>query len=1188
MDKTRHLLRPLMTIVMLLAWLVPTEVWAATTYNISSAADLKAFANKVNGGETDAIGKLTADITLSGSWTPIGTSSKPYTGTFDGQKYKVSGISITATGDNCGFFGYTNGATIQNVTLAGTLSSAYNNTGSVVGSAKGNTKLYNVYSGINVNMTAAKNHVGGLVGQILLLSGGYTTQIKGCTYSGTMALGSCSDSNGGILGYAEKNANVQIEYCWFSGSITTSASSPNALGGILGYADDDGDAQNFQYIRNCFCSGTISPSSGTYVGAIAGQPKGKVPNGIENNNYLSGVAAKALGNGKTSATSTAITVSVNAGTGGKVSQSYVNPTSTTPTQLKVEATTAEHYHFGSWSDNGAQTHNVGLTDNVNLTASFAIDRVHILVTSLYGAPGSTQGTGTYDYGSKITIKAIPDEHAHFVKWGDGDTHATRTITVTEECTTYHAYFAIDQHTITVKANNDEAGTVSGSGTFNYGTKATITAKPNKNYQFVQWDDGDTHATRTIDVMGDKTYTAIFAGEPRTITLSVADYWKNQGTVSGAGTYDYGSKQTITATPNTGYHFVSWTDGDTHASRTITVTASKGYTAIFEAHTYDEIIDTPATCTTTGIKHAVCTHKGCTARIDDIVIPALKHDFSSFTTTADYLAQPATCTRNAKYYYKCSRCDAKNGLVYYSTEEKDKAIGHGHENGYEVSYYWVHNDDGYYCEYKLVCHSCNERVSREETLPPTKLEEGYVAPTCTEKGVEVWQAEAIYENDNDAAFHGTDKHTFEISAKGHASNTFDENGFGHCDECHVPIYQPADLVDSWFEIGNVGQLYWFAEGYNSGYNYSNAKLIADIVVNDGTFDADGNFTARGASTTSTPRSWTPIGNSDRKYYRVFDGQGHTISGLYFNEPNTSGVGFIGYGVHSCVENISIINCYFNGYGSVGAICGVIDGGRILNSYASGFINGVNAVGGINGLNTASSEINNCWSDCSVTGIGNYIGGITGQTSTGSTAKNCYSMGSVSGGTCVGGICGRNISRNNNICNVENCYTTATVSGTTNVGSICGCNTNDSFIKNCYSTNTSSLPAIGLNEGTFYLCETGVAADRFASGEMACQLNGSVDDEGNWTPGATDGTQAWYQQLGSDAAPVLTKDGDKNTVYVVDNSALDADSNGTIECADVKQIVNSALSAEPAHNVSSVAKAVSKLGKKRKEYSNKVEN
>lgn len=84
MDKTRHLLRPLMTIVMLLAWLVPTEVWAATTYNISSAADLKAFANKVNGGETDAIGKLTADITLSGSWTPIGTSSKPYTGTFDG------------------------------------------------------------------------------------------------------------------------------------------------------------------------------------------------------------------------------------------------------------------------------------------------------------------------------------------------------------------------------------------------------------------------------------------------------------------------------------------------------------------------------------------------------------------------------------------------------------------------------------------------------------------------------------------------------------------------------------------------------------------------------------------------------------------------------------------------------------------------------------------------------------------------------------------------------------------------------------------------------------------------------------------------------------------------------------------------------------------------------------------------
>ena len=67
----------------------------------------------------------------------------------------------------------------------------------------------------------------------------------------------------------------------------------------------------------------------------------------------------------------------------------------------------------------------------------------------------------------------------------------------------------------------------------------------------------------------------------------------EGTVTGAGTYEYGKSYTITATPATGWKFVKWSDGNTSASRTFTVDSSlitayetqKSYQAVFEKLTY---------------------------------------------------------------------------------------------------------------------------------------------------------------------------------------------------------------------------------------------------------------------------------------------------------------------------------------------------------------------------------------------------------------------------------------------------------------------------------------------------------------------------------------------------------------------------------------------------------------------------
>ena len=93
------------------------------------------------------------------------------------------------------------------------------------------------------------------------------------------------------------------------------------------------------------------------------------------------------------------------------------------------------------------------------------------------------------------------------------------------------------------------------------------------------------------VSGPATYTAQFtkASKKYTIMVSTADA---NGTVSGAGTYDYNTTIDIKATANDGYLFQQWDDGNTDNPRTLTVTGDAQYTAFFVAEFggYVDIVD----------------------------------------------------------------------------------------------------------------------------------------------------------------------------------------------------------------------------------------------------------------------------------------------------------------------------------------------------------------------------------------------------------------------------------------------------------------------------------------------------------------------------------------------------------------------------------------------------------------------
>lgn len=214
---------------------------------------------------------------------------------------------------------------------------------------------------------------------------------------------------------------------------------------------------------------------------------------------------------------------------------------------------------------------------------------------------------------------------------------------------------------------------------------------------------------------------------------------------------------------------------------------------------------------------------------------------------------------------------------------------------------------------------------------------------------------------------------------------DESGLCACDKAYQPAVLTTDkydvdkdgVYDKVYEISNADQLYWFANKINNE-NYTsgniNAVLTADIVVNENVLKSDG--TLNDGSFTD----WTPIGMwaGDDKYYSysgIFDGQNHTISGLYLNQMGMAGcVGLFGHvGSGGKVSNVRVLDSYFSVNGGVGGVCGYNDG-TITNCYNAGMINKLtddytNDFGGVCGYNTGT--IIDCYNTGNVSGV-NYNG------------------------------------------------------------------------------------------------------------------------------------------------------------------------------------------------------------------------
>ena len=267
------------------------------------------------------------------------------------------------------------------------------------------------------------------------------------------------------------------------------------------------------------------------------------------------------------------------------------------TTVLLYATANYGYHFSMWNDGDTNNpRTVTLTQDTIFTALFAKNQYTLTLLCNDESLGDIGGDGTYDYLDTASITATSRaEHYHFVLWNDGIRDNPRQVVIASD-TSFTAIFAIDTHIVNVATNDIARGMVEASGTeFVYGTPCTVTATAYTGYTFAGWSNGVTANPYTFAVMSDVELTAIFTApgeEAYTVTVESADTMMGSATVNDnvAATVMSGETVTLTATANTGYHFLRWNDNNTEDTRTVTVTADMSFTAYFESDSTEGIED----------------------------------------------------------------------------------------------------------------------------------------------------------------------------------------------------------------------------------------------------------------------------------------------------------------------------------------------------------------------------------------------------------------------------------------------------------------------------------------------------------------------------------------------------------------------------------------------------------------------
>lgn len=266
--------------------------------------------------------------------------------------------------------------------------------------------------------------------------------------------------------------------------------------------------------------------------------------------------------------------------------------------------------------------------------------------------GTTTGDASHDSGSLAEVTATPAAGYAFVNWTENgvpiSSNTTESVTMNvSHALVAHFFPTTVQHVIAASASPTNGGTVSGAGTYDEGTEATLAATAAQGFLFGSWtEDGavvSSNASYSFTVTAPRALVANFTQQalgPWTITTTSSP--AAGGTASGDGIFTNGSSVTLSATANSGYMFKRWMEGtnnvNSSASYTFSATNNRSLSAKFaRVYNISSTSDPAAGGTTSG---------GGWFEDGDIValgaLPAKGYYFVNWTESGTNVTSSNTC------------------------------------------------------------------------------------------------------------------------------------------------------------------------------------------------------------------------------------------------------------------------------------------------------------------------------------------------------------------------------------------------------------------------------------------------------------------------------------------------------------------------------------------------------------------
>ena len=1066
-------------------------------YQIANASELRWFAGLVNGTldgvpqNTAANAVITDDIDLNPGitfslsegvaggtpmeWTPMGSESQPYTGTFDGQSHTIKGMAFTTTKNNSGFFGYLGeGADVKHFTMDNFLIQAENveHIGAIAGYAQAATLTDIIVTGeggILCTPTKTAYRIGGLVGRAqritigncqndcdIIGNGGFYlggiigetrvhSQITNCANYGSLSnvgeycggitpmlsshcsIADCVNEGnitdvkggncGGVVGVLEYSSTMTR--CQNKGNINQVAKQAGGVVGVLRGAENTGDAGS--EITYCVNSGNISiqnDAGGLVAQLLRGAQVsysinlGNVSGASNSSDCIGGVAARL--DQSSEIWQNQVTTCYSLGNVTKLNDNAL--ASLTVARLADEENNSVRLCFAQEQE--GQIALFGETVSADQVASGAL---------AYRLNGNVDaGICRQNLGGESADAAPVFDTSHGLVYGGLNASGVFAYANTSEGFWESVPALVDG--IYQIANITDLRWFSGlvNGTLNgvaqnKAANAVLTADidmsgvtgwvPIGHCSYKEFDS---------DIEGSNNYKGVFDGKGHVISNFAIDFpdekFREQSSVFGlfggiAGTVrNLGLEHVSLINQKGAWHHIGALAG---------MVISGGLVEYCYAN--DVSIDFQNS------ESAGLVGGNFDGTIKDSYTANCEINSSG---GADFVAENREIW--GKYHGTLIRCFT-SGKLYYENRASDIAPVDCYENltteqfasgevcwllnGKAAGEAWRQNIGGETADARPVLNQEHAKVYAyySTTCPDAAPEDSYIIYTNTETNFEL-----------------PGNHPY-------------VNGF--CSHCQA--MQPATLVTDadetqWYEVGNAGQLYWFAGLVNGTLtdgtaqnDHANLRLVADIVDNEAEMTAD-----------CTPaRRWLQIDN----YYGNIDGQHHTISGLHCtNDLEYGNEALVGFMRGGSIKDLGIVNSYF---------------GTTTKNDAGSFI-------GIGEFSETLIRVTNCFSTAIVQS-NTFTGGLAGNGKQ-VVFTNCY----FAGRTIKGGVegAGKGFAGYGNP-TADNCYYKE--------GSAYG------------ATQNSGLPAA-------------TAAADFESGKVAYLLN------------ARGLSTTWRQNLGTesaDASPVL---------------------------------------------------------------------